>query len=474
MQISIIGTLIALLILTATLATRSSLLTALMISLVFGSTSFVTLKSIGGATPLIYTIFAALVVVFAGLRRNFWKDVGYLFGRSTAPWIVCSLLVYAAMSAFIFPRLFTGQTTIFVASHQTRGVFETPLEPVSGNISQTGYLILGGLVFLAIAIAYQNEGRLADIRRGYFAWAGINSLLGVVDIVGKLSGFGDLLFPIRTATYGLLTDIGQGDFWRITGGQSEASAFGAISLACLAFTFTYWKKTESWLAFFLSIILLVLLIFSTSSTAYVGLVIISIPLAFSILRSFLADRLTYSQLLVVIVAGSMLAALMLLVIARPDFFLPFQRLLNDMVFNKLSSNSGELRMYWNYKSLQSFLDTGGLGVGMGSSRASSWPIAVLSQLGLIGAAMFAVLLAILVLPTNRRHAAAGNPEDEAVISSVRASALASIVAATLIGGTADPGMIFFISLATVTAYNIRLKSTDRVSPDISHGTLQLK
>ena len=52
--------------------------------------------------------------------------------------------------------------------------------------------------------------------------------------------------------------------------------------------------------------------------------------------------------------------------------------------------------YWNYQSLQSVYDTLGLGIGLGSSRASSWIIAVISQLGIIGSILMGLLVLELV------------------------------------------------------------------------------
>jgi hypothetical protein len=88
-------------------------------------------------------------------------------------------------------------------------------------------------------------------------------------------------------------------------------------------------------------------------------------------------------------------------------------------------------------------------------------VAVLSQLGAVGCAMLAWLVVDIARP--RRLQAALGARDAATVDSVRACALAGIVSASLISGTADPGMIFFISLAVVTASSIRV-SLDRPAP----------
>jgi hypothetical protein len=92
-----------------------------------------------------------------------------------------------------------------------------------------------------------------------------------------------------------------------------------------------------------------------------------------------------------------------------------------MIVNKVASTSGEERAYWNYRSLQSLYDTAGLGIGLGSSRASSWIIAVLSQLGIAGSLMFGVLIAAIVRSGHLRGAEDIDPEIRSVVLSVRAA-----------------------------------------------------
>jgi hypothetical protein len=86
-----------------------------------------------------------------------------------------------------------------------------------------------------------------------------------------------------------------------------------------------------------------------------------------------------------------LAGVLGVALFNAGFFDQFVRPIEAAVINKSTSSSGLERTYWNLKSLQGFVDTSGLGIGLGSSRASSWPIAVLSQLGLLGALMMAIL-----------------------------------------------------------------------------------
>ncbi len=462
MQISLAGLIVCAGILLVGYLCRATLIVGLVASLAFGSTAVMILSSLGGSSPLIYTFFAALLVGTVALRRRIWRDLGDVFGKIRPVWILSSLMVYALIGSWLFPRLFQGQTSAFVQSKSGRGaVVEASLAPVSGNITQTGYFILGGLATIALCVLLIHKNRIDQVRQAFLVWCCLHTGMGVADLLSKLAGLGDVLAPIRSASYAMLTEVNEGGFWRIAGAYSEASAFGGVSLACLSFCYVYWRKSGSKLAFWLSIVLLGLTLLSTSSTAYVGLTIISIPLAFSLVRSLLAGHLQRDELLI----GALLAlaglAVMAISLYNADFFSPFVKLLEDMVVNKASSSSGQERAYWNMKSLQAFIDTSGLGIGFGSSRASSWPIAVVSQLGLIGSLMMAALLAEVLRGMGRLRPYV-DEQTNAVVSSVQACAIGSIVASSLASGTADPGMVFFIALAVISASRVRARRNRQI------------
>ncbi|MDJ1157095.1 hypothetical protein QNA08_02435 [Chelatococcus sp. SYSU_G07232] len=451
MQVSVAGILIGACLLLLSRQFGAPHLVALVASLAFGSTAIVTLNALGGSTPLVYTPFAMLLALAVALRRDALHELSRLFARQRVAWVIVGLTAYAFIGAYILPRLFAGQTSAFVPSRALERVLEVPLAPVSGNISQTGYFALGAVTFLALGICLRGEGALDAVRRGFLLWATLHVGMGVLDLAGKMVGMGDVLLPIRSAGYAFMTDRAAEGFWRIVGGYSEASAFAAASLACLAFVFTYWRATGSRIALFLTLATLTLLILSTSSTAYVGGAAVAVPVVASIVRSALVGRLSHRDLQVIGVLTLAIAGILAVYLYNERLFEPFLRLLETMVVDKAASGSGRERIYWNQRSIQSFLDTGGLGIGFGSSRASSWPVAVLSQLGFIGSLMVVTLLAVLCRRIQRPVAASVDPAVVALHDSVRACALVTLLAATISGGSADPGLLFFIALAVVLA-----------------------
>jgi len=278
--------------------------------------------------------------------------------------------------------------------------------------------------------------------------------MGVIDLGGKIVGAGDLLEPIRTASYSMLTEVQQAGFWRIVGGQAEASGFAGGSLACISFCYVYWRRTGSRLALGLGLTLLILLLLSTSTTAYVGLAVLSLPVAFSILRSIGRQRLSSADVFLLAAFAMCFLVGLTVMLAHPSFFDPFVALFDSTVTNKLQTDSGQERFYWNYKSLQSVIDTRGLGVGFGSSRASSWLIAVVSQLGVVGSVLMA-LMVLFLLREPRSFRSNADPEIQAVVAATKAAAFGGLVSGSMISGSADPGIVFFITLAVTTCVQAR-------------------
>ena len=347
---------------------RGALVIGLIASFAFGSTAIATLSAVGGATPLIYTFFCGALVLAAAARRTIRRDLGIVFGQVRAVWVLCLLAAWVTVGAVLLPRLFLGRTTVFVTTRE--GIVESMLAPVSGNITQPGYFVVSTLTALALWVLLLRENRLEQARRGFLLLCVLHTGMGLIDFAGKLVGMNDLLGPLRTASYAMLTEQVSAGFARINGAFPEPSSFSAASLTCLAFCYTYWRHTGDRLTKWLAVLLLLLLLASTSSTAYGGLFVLGAAVAAGIGQALLANRLRGDDLRILAVLGVGLVALLALALAREGVFDPVVDIANAALFDKASSDSGQERTYWNVKSMQAFVDTGLLGVGMGSSRAS--------------------------------------------------------------------------------------------------------
>ena len=460
MEISLAGLLVCAAVWIVGWLTGSPLIFGLIVSIAFGTTSALTLSVIGGSSPLIYFVFAVSLIAASLLKRKFGKDLRATFRHDWVAWAVCILLIYSIGGAVILPRLFAGQTNAFVTSREV-GVVEVSLAPNGGNITQTGYFVLGGLTFITILTVLLRYEALSVIRKGFYFWAAINAIGGVIDLTAKMAGAGDVMMPIRTATFAFLTDTEQAGFWRINGTYSEASSFAGAALASMAFTYSLWKHGGSWRALLIAVTLFVLLFLSTSTTGYVGMAVLALPLLGSLARSAARGIVKVDGIVIVTAVVAIAAVLIFVIVYDSAVVEPFQRLFQATLFDKSQSESGRERSYWNQRSLESLGETWGWGIGFGSSRASNWFVAVLSQLGVIGAA----LQIALVVPFFRRvhRPISPGPDLDAYVlcRSLRACALTSLVAGAIAGGSADPGMLFFIALAGVLACQARLARSDQ-------------
>jgi hypothetical protein len=402
-------------------------------------------SALGGATPQVYALFAIALLAATLLRRRAVSGAG-----DPRPGPIClggaRLIVLAIGGTIMLPRWFAGETVVFVPIQ--RGYVESPLRPIWRNIAQGGYFALDALLYFAVAVLLLEKPRRALLSKAFFAWCITHTALGLIDLAAKYAGRGDVFAALRTANYATLSGHMVASFPRLTGALPEAAAFAAMTLGCLAFSFSYWRGTGSRIALCLALCDLVLLALSTSSTAYAALPIVCAPLAWRIGRGIVRGRLwgkTYrSRSSVSRSAG---VALVVFWIDGPAAFLspsplrghrsPAPRAVSSaLISTRSASGTSSIRR--------------ASGSGSGARGRPGWAIAVVSQLGLPGAVLMAVLVAVLL------RAMAGirrMPENAALLATgdgVCAGAVGEVVAATLSGGSADPDLSSSSQVAAVT------------------------
>jgi hypothetical protein len=403
----------------------------------------------GGSSLILFTPLAGLLIATTLLRRSALSNLRAVLADQWVATLVAFLAVYVVAGALMLPRLFEGQTTVFVPGDSR--IAEVPLAPVSGNINQSCYFVANVLCFFAFSVLLLRPGYFRVLKIAMFGFAGLHAALCIVDLGGKLGGVGDILGFLRTAGYSMLSDVQAEGFWRIVGAYPEASTCAAATASAFAFTFSYWRAMGSRPAFVLTLILLALLLLSTSSTGYIVFVAVASvflgTLVFDAARGRLRSRDLWILACAAIAAFGALAA----GIASDRAFEPIVQLFQGTIVDKATSASAAERFYWNYKSYTAFLDTGGLGVGLGSSRASSWVIAVLSQLGVVGALVFGILAWQILKRPYAKRPAPEFMEIAATCRGLRAAAFATMVAIVTSAGNADPGIVFFAALAALLA-----------------------
>jgi len=449
MTFSIIGIIICAILLVIGFILRAPLIVALLSSLALGATTFVEFSAIGRATPQIYTLFTLLFILSLAMRKRFIGEFVSVLRANSTGVLICLLAVYAVGGAIILPRMFAGQTTAFIPFNGR--ITEVPLAPTSKNITQNAYFLLSAIAFFAFAIWLRQPLNFTRLKLGFYSFTALGIVLGLLDLAGKKVGIVDLLAPIRTANYALLTDINisTSRFWRIAGGQSEASAYGASSLIGFAFCIVYWHRTGSIPASLLTFGIFVMLLLSTSATAYAGLAILALFAFWSAIVRLAKGHLRKQDIVFVTLVSLFSIITLYIYIFQLSIIEPYINFIQETIIRKSETASAQERFYWNYRSILSVADTYGLGVGLGSSRSSSWIINVIAQLGVVGALLMFFLVVRIFNGVGSADKIGKNREIADIASGVRSAAIASMVATSISGAAAGPSVVFFIALAAI-------------------------
>jgi hypothetical protein len=455
MQLSLAGTLIFLALLLADRRANGGLFVCLLASMAFGATALMSLSSLGGSSPLITALISMIIVLRCLFLRNLVDILATIFRTQPLAWCVLFLIVYAIGGAYLLPRLFQNELVVFIVERTESGggnVKAALLGPSGGNVTQSAYLAVNAALFFPASIAFMTDRGLMAFKRGLFAWACLVPALGLIDLAGVMTGSGEILLPIKTASFALISssDHALAGFPRLSGSFSESSAFGGAVVSCLAFTLTYWRATQHLGALMLSAVLIALTILSTSSTAYVTVVVAALLLAASSTLQLFKGRIKTTDLILAGIGLTSLVAMIGLYLVLPSAFDPLARLIDVAIVNKSTSDSALERGTWNSHAWAALIETFGLGIGVGSTRTSSWIVAVASHLGVLGAAMMLMTLFVILRSTSKLEQSTLDRDRVATILGARASVLTALIAGCLASPSPDPGPLFFITAAAIS------------------------
>jgi hypothetical protein len=409
-------------------------------STLLGAAAAFTLDSLGGTSVQpAHVLLGFLTYKFVTdleIRKRIWSSVSFGPGF----WLLLTT-VYGVASAYLMPRVLAGQTAVFLVRNVGYAV---PLQPVTANFTQAVYFT-GDFVCFLLVSAYANSryGRQA-LQNVMLIWASLNLMFAVLDLATYFSGTTELLSFIRNANYAMLNDTESAGFKRIVGSFTEASSFGRATLGTFAFTLRLWLLgVRPRLTLGLTLSSLAALLFSTSTTSYVGLAVF-LMFAYAVTLVHLVFR--NSNLASTALIFGFPIALLIIVLAillNDDYATYFGTLADTFVLNKMQSASGIERSMWNRQAMQNFYDTFGFGAGVGSLYASSFLIAVLANFGIIGSALFLVFFIYLF----HGGASRGDEESEAYRSAARWACLAWLITSTISGALVDLGLPFFVAAA---------------------------
>jgi hypothetical protein len=307
------------------------------------------------------------------------------------------------------------------------------------------------LCFLLVAAAAMQPDGFRAVVVGMLAYATFSIVFALVDLATYATGTADLLGFMRNAKYTLHNDTEVSGLKRIVGSFTETSVFARSTLGVLGFTATLWlcgwRGRWSGLLALASIVLLVL---STSSTAIVGLPVMAVVLYVSSLQ-IAFQKVSSTAWLFGVIAPVFVLVLALGILLDPQVSGVVRSYLDTTVFNKLDTDSGVERSSWNTLALQNFIQSWGLGVGVGTTRASSFLMALLSSVGVIGLVLYGLFLYSVYL---RPRGVARSFESD-VRMAARNAAAGLLVGDLLLAPSIDQGLFFYALAGLAAAVPVR-------------------
>lgn len=409
----------------------------------FGAAAAFNLPAVGGASILVsdlvaLTMFALVMIHSQGPRLV----AGTMRIGQPGFWMML-LFVYATFASLMFPAIFAGQTEVFSLSRTANesGIVSIPLRPSSGNLTQLFRLGLGVAIFFAVATVFRVRPDGKTVVIAIAVATAVNAALGWLDVATYAVGAEALLEPIRSANYAMLYDVRMAGLKRMIGGFPEASSFGYFSLGLFAFWFHYWLDTpRSRLVIVMLVISAVAVLRSTSSASYVAMLVYLATAGMIWVATTFGPEISRRSFAIAVSAAIVAWLGAIGIFTSYEYVETVQAFLDRALFNKLDGASGVERLSWNAQALQNLIDTGFMGAGLGSVRASSWLMATLASLGIIGTGLFfAFIASVLWRSANRNH-----PDPRfAVVRALQSACIALLISACLTGATPDLGIFFF-------------------------------
>lgn len=422
----------------------------LILSGLFSCSAAVAIGGVSIPPENLFLIFLFIRAFNMGGTSGLWRPLA----PGTPGFPLLCLAVVALVGAWFLPRAFAGATHVYAISRDAadpNAMGPVPLGPVSGNLTQSVYFLSGVAVYSCTTILLARKDGYRHLVLAMLLLASVNALAGIIDVVSGALGL-NVLSVLKTADYALHDGEEVGGLRRITGTFAEASSFAGCTMAMFAFTANMWLfGFKPRITGLITLVSAVLLAMCTSATAYVGFAAYLIVLLFSRCDRIYPRSRTRKGYLFAAVGCIAVLALIFGLVFKPGLVESVSNFFNDAVLSKADSDSGRERSAWNQQALTNFVETYGLGIGLGSARTSSFVLALLSNLGFVGTALFCVFAwNSLVAPIPAQV-----PLFERMVGyALRQTMLASLIMVSIAGTMFNLGSGFYLLAAAVTMLSL--------------------
>lgn len=407
----------------------------------FGSLAVVPAGASGGLTLTPAPVLAALLVLRCAMTRGGLAGMARLATAPRGMLMLAGFGMVAAVGTAFLPRLFAGTVVI---PYRGETLVPTPLAPSAQNLSQLAYLLSSILVAIAYGRILRGPGMREHLLRALALGGTVAVGTGALDLASSLLPVAPALEPFRTASYALHVSHSILGVKRVVGLMPEAAAFGLLCLGYLSLLYFFRRALpEGWLrrrgvpGLLVGLVGCVAL--STSTAAYAGLAVLAAVAAaeWAWRAAALRPRAPGRRGLAPEASAALgaVVALVAVFLALPHLFDVVAEMLDVTVVEKIGSASFAERSAWTEVSWRALLASGGLGLGVGSTRVSTSVVGVFASTGVLGGCLYYGFL----LRTLTRRALPGDGQARVMLGAVRWAWVAPFAGSLLTGIGADFG-----------------------------------
>lgn len=402
---------------------------------------------LGAVTINPAVLFVPFLTLLAIVKKR--KDKSLIAPKLSLAGVYFILFIlYVLLITAFAPRIFFGEIKIAWDFHDKVDLLNPLLRPHSGNVTQMGYLLVAFLCYCTVYSIFSARRSEQDVLSMILWVAWVNIVFSALDIITSTLGIRSFVnMVIRDGNYIMLDSDSIAGLKRVVGTFTEASFYSSYTLGILgALLALYAQNYKRKLTGSLLAVTLVFLILSLSTTAYVGLFLyimrFLIPNTLRLLSGKRISKTALAGITVVVIAAS---GLILTYIVMNGI-----TVIDDLIFKKADSESGRIRASLNYTAWSAFLDSYGMGIGVGSTRASSFILVLLSNTGVVGTILFALFLKNSFSIPDTSQA---TQDTKTVIIACREGAIANLIGASLSTPIFDLGLLIYVFIGAANAIN---------------------
>jgi hypothetical protein len=338
------------------------------------------MKGDPGAAP--YVISSLCLVLktlpFLPLTSDIRKD---RFVRRIAIFVI-----FATCASFLYPHIWIGSDVhSYIIANSAINVF-ADAEKFWILPFGMGYI----LVFLSMYCVYKNRMKIPDnfTEKAFLISIIVVVLIGFWEFTAKTTGVVDFPYDIfyNNAWYSqLYMQVSSDGLMRLNSTFLEPSYCGSFLSASFWAIMVFDKQQYKWLCILVGIAL----IFNLSATGMVSFIFGFFIYVFF----YLKDGIRY------IIPFIIIGLLLVWIISEIDYF----ENMGSMLINKKDSVSGLERGAATYLTWEVFLQTYGIGVGLGVVEGSSLLLNILASLGILGVFLLYGIYTFLWRNIERQH-----------------------------------------------------------------------